>query len=229
MDKTDGHPVTLYSTNAGTRAPAQDGTWTGGGGGCGIWQGGSILSSDASNRIFFATGNGAKASVNGQSAASGRVHLDTLSESMVNMAIDPDTGVVTQQDYFEPYTYQAIDSGDRDLGSGGVTILPFAGGGVKSLAITCGKNGQCYISNTDNLGGYKMGSGGGDAVIQTITPPTGTAFFASPGAYPLEGGYLYLTPVGAPTYAYSVGYGTYFEVTVMIPNNADRFYFLTFT
>ncbi|KAK3944151.1 WSC domain-containing protein [Diplogelasinospora grovesii] len=205
MRANTGAPVTLYSTSAGDRAPDQDGTWNGGGGGCGIWQSGAILSSDNSGRLFFATGNGYKTTVNGQSPASGRVHLDTLSECIVNMAIDASTGVVTQQDYFEPYTYQAIDSADRDLGSGGVSILPFGGGGVNRLAVTAGKNGQCYVTNADNLGGYKMAAGGGDAIIQIITPPTGTAMFGNVGAYPLEGGYMYITPVGAPTYAYALG------------------------
>ena len=101
MSASSGSFLTAYSTSAGTRAPPQDGTWNGGGGGCGIWQGGSVLSSDNAGRLFFATGNGYKTTVNGQSAASGRLHLDTLSECVVNMAIDPATGKVTQQDYFE--------------------------------------------------------------------------------------------------------------------------------
>ncbi|KAK3378034.1 WSC domain-containing protein [Podospora didyma] len=205
MRASTGDFVTSYSTNGGDRSPKQDGTWTGGGGGCGIWQSGAPLSSDNAGRLFFVTGNGYKTTVNQQSSASGRVHLDTLSECIVNMAIDPVTGVVTQQDYFEPYTYLALDSTDRDLGGGGVSILPFGGGGVNRLAATAGKNGQCYITNADNLGGYKMAPGGGDAIIQTITPPTGTAMFANVGAYPLEGGYLYMTPVGSPTYVYALG------------------------
>ncbi|KAK0636226.1 WSC domain-containing protein [Bombardia bombarda] len=205
MRASSGTFVTAYATNGGSRAPKQDGTWNGGGGGCGIWQSGSILASDNAGRLFYATGNGYGVSVNQQSPASGKIHLDTLSETIVNMAIDPATGVVTQQDYFEPYNYAAIDSADRDLGGGGVSILPFGGSGVSRLAVTAGKNGQCYIANADNLGGYKMGAGGGDAIIQTITPPTGTAMFGNVGAYPLEGGYLYITPVGAPTYAYALG------------------------
>ncbi|KAK3327788.1 WSC domain-containing protein [Cercophora scortea] len=206
MRASNGAFVTAYSTNGGDRSPPQDGTWTGGGGGCGIWQAGSILASDDPSRLFFVTGNAYKTTVNQQSPANGRLHLDTLSEALVSMAIDPVTGVVTQQDYFEPYNYQAIDKGDSDLGGGGVSILPFTGTGVNKIAAVAGKNGQCYITNADNLGGYKLGTGGGDAVLQTITPPTGTAMFGNVGAYPLEGGYLYMTPVGSPTYAYALGH-----------------------
>lgn len=72
--------------------------------------------------------------------------------------------------------------------------------------ITCGKNAKCYVTNADNLGGYKLGTGGSDAIIQTITPPSGGAVFGNVGTYPLEGGYLYITPVGSPTYVYSLGF-----------------------
>lgn len=53
---------------------------------------------------------------------------------------------MTLQDYFEPYEYLGMDAGDRDLGSGGVSLLDptvFKGkNGVARLAITIGKNGK---------------------------------------------------------------------------------------
>jgi hypothetical protein len=66
-----------------------------------------------------------------------------------------------------------MDAADRDLGSGGVALwnLGMNAGGISRLAITCGKNAKCYVTNADNLGGYKLGASGGDAIIQTITPP----------------------------------------------------------
>jgi hypothetical protein len=174
MSASEPKVITAYTTNGGPGAPPQDGTWTGGGGQAGIWMGGSAIASDNSGRVFFVTGNGWRGSVNQGLPASGRVRLDTLSECVVNMAVNESTGVVTQQDYFEPYTYTAMDAGDRDLGSGGV-ILPdpatFSGGGIERLAIAVGKNGIAYIMNADNLGGYKLGVGGTDGIIQTIPMP----------------------------------------------------------
>ncbi len=172
---TSGAHVTSYATSGGPGAPLQDGTWSGGGGGCGVWMSGMPIASDNSGRIFFVTGNGQKNTDNAQQPASGRIHLDTPSECIVNMAVDPQTGVLSQQDYFEPYSYLAMDLGDRDLGSGGICLpdpQTFSGTGVTRMAITCGKNGLCYIVNRDNLGGYKLGPSGGDAVIQTLTPPS---------------------------------------------------------
>jgi WSC domain len=206
---TQGKYLTGYSTSAGPTAAPQDGTWNGGGGGCGVWMSGMPIVSDNSGRIFFSTGNAYKVSNNGLLPASGHLHLDTLSEAFVNLAVNKTTGALTQQDYFETYQYQAMDAADRDLGSGGV-MLPdpgtFSGGGVARLIVGCGKNGNCYITNADNLGGYKLGSAGGDAIIQTITPPSGSPVFGNPGSYPLEGGYLYMTPVGSPTYVYALGF-----------------------
>lgn len=174
MSTNTGKVITSYVTSGGPGSPPQDGTFNGGGGGAGIWMAGSAIASDQSGRLFFATGNAYKTEVNQNIPASGRLRLDTLSECVVNMAVDSATGVISQQDYFEPYTYRAMDAGDRDLGSGGVSLPDpgtFSGGGVARLAITVGKNGIAYIMNADNLGGYKLGSGGTDAIIQTISMP----------------------------------------------------------
>jgi hypothetical protein len=206
---TSGHLATAYATSGGTNAPLEDGTFNGGGGGCAVWMGGSAIASDNSGRIFFATGNGQKKDDNQNTPASGRILLDTLSEAVVNMGVNATTGKLFQQDYFETYQYIAMDQGDRDLGAGGVQLPDpsvFSGGGVSRMAVACGKNGIAYIMNADNLGGYKLGPGGSDAIIQTINMPGGGSVFANTGTYPLEGGYLYITPVGHPTQVYSLGF-----------------------
>jgi hypothetical protein len=68
-----------------------------------------------------------------------------------------------------------MDQVDIDLGSGGV-VLPdetvFTGTGISGIAIGCGKNSVCFVVNRDNLGGYKMGPGGSDAIIQSFSPPS---------------------------------------------------------
>lgn len=200
MSASDGHFVTAYATCAGEGAPVVPNT-----SGCGVWMSGSILSSDESSRFFFATGNGYTSTINGASPASGRVALSTLSETVVSMGINPN-GTLYQRDYFEPAAYSAMDGADRDLGSGGVSLLPFSGGGVNTVAVTCGKNGQCFVMDADNLGGYKNGANQGDNILQTITPPSGAAMFGVVSSYPLEGGYIYIAPSGAPIYAYALGH-----------------------
>jgi iron transport multicopper oxidase len=57
--------------------------------------------------------------------------------------------------------------------------------------------------NAENLGGFKLGSGATDNVIQTIVAPG--AVFGGPGSYPLEGGFIYFTPIGGPLLVYALG------------------------
>lgn len=57
--------------------------------------------------------------------------------------------------------------------------------------------------NANNLGGFKQAPGGVDNILQTI--PAAGSVFGGAGSYPLEGGYIYFTPVGAPTVCYKFG------------------------
>jgi hypothetical protein len=76
------------------------------------------------------------------------------------MGVDPNTGALTQQDYFEPYVYDSDNGGDLDFGSAGVSLLDptiFYGTGVSRIAVAGGKDGKVYIMNADNLGGFAGG------------------------------------------------------------------------
>lgn len=118
-------------------------------------------------------------------------------------------------DYFQPYEYMSMDSGDSDLGSSGTALLDGAvfrgtnGSGITRLAVVAGKPGKMYVLDANNLGGYRNGPGASgdgnpDATIQTIQLPG--AVFGGVGSYPLEGGYIYVTPVGSNTFAYKLGH-----------------------
>lgn len=197
--------ATTYSMMSGPLAP-QTNVWdqNGGGGQAGIWMSGMGLSSDGS-RIFMVTGNGA-AHENQGTPSAGTNLCHTLGEACVNLAVT-EGGKLTFSDYFQPYDYQNMDGGDQDFGSGGITLLDstvFKGTGVNRIGLTSGKNGKIYVLNADNLGGYRLGSGQTDGIIQTIT--TNKAVFGGSGSYPGEGGYIYSTPVGYPTYAYKLGF-----------------------
>ncbi|KAL9609724.1 MAG: hypothetical protein Q9167_005532 [Letrouitia subvulpina] len=174
------------------------------GGKAGIWMSGMAPATDGS-RIFVVTGNG-MGHENKDTPASGRSKLSTLDEVVANL--DVTGGKIALQDYFEPYEYIGMDAGDRDLGSGGVALLDptvFKGtNGVSRLGVTIGKNGKAYIMNADNLGGFKLGPGATDNLVQTII--AGNAVFGGAGSYPLEGGYIYFTPVGLPTLVYKLGH-----------------------
>lgn len=76
------------------------------------------------------------------------------------MAVDPLTGVISQEDWFIPANYIKLNQGDKDVSSSGVSLLPsvpFSGGGVNRVAISGSKGGAIFVMDADNLGGFKMG------------------------------------------------------------------------
>jgi len=202
VSKTGGVGVTnIQATQAspGAPQPQQLDVTQQGGGKAGIWQSGMGLVADtANNRVFFVTGNARGAGQNGGAggkAASGKTYLSTLEQAVVNMGVDPNTGKLTQQDYFQPYAYDSNNGGDLDFGSAGVALLDptvFYGTGVSRIAVAGGKDGKFYVMNADNLGGFAGGSAGQDNVIQSWTFAGGIR--SGPASYPLEGGYIYISP-----------------------------------
>lgn len=66
--------------------------------------------------------------------------------------MDPNTGALTQQDYFEPYNFDTqLNGGDRDMASAGVALLDrdtfnAPGVGVNGIAVASGKNGVVRIT-----------------------------------------------------------------------------------
>ncbi len=218
VSKTPNVGVTnIQAMEASPGAPPQTLDVTNQGGGkAGIWQSGMGLVADtANNRVFFVTGNARGAGQNGGSggkAASGKTYLSTLEQAVVNMGVDPNTGMLTQQDYFEPYAYDSNNGGDLDFGSAGVALLDptvFYGTGVSRIAVAGGKDGKFYVMNADNLGGFAGGSAGQDNVIQSWSFAGGIR--SGPASYPLEGGYIYISPTPGSgntrdcLYAYAFG------------------------
>ena len=132
-----------------------------------------------------------------------------LTDLQVNLNIG-DGGKLHLTDYFQPYDYTNMYGGDQDFGSSALTLLDpnvFHGTGVSKMAVTAGENGKTYILNANNMGGYRNGAGGTDGILQTVT--TNKAVFGGLGSYPLEGGYIYSTPVGFPTYVYKLGFDSH--------------------
>ncbi|KAJ9474296.1 hypothetical protein PHBOTO_004349 [Pseudozyma hubeiensis] len=195
MDASTGSYVTSWTSEAG--AFGQNGA--------GIWQAGAGISWDGTN-MWISTGNGyAGGEELGAQPRLGRFPPSALPMAVVKLAVDPSSRQLNPVDFFMPYDYRAIDASDQDFGSTGVAILPtgFSAGSVSRLAIALGKNAKAYVMNADSLGGYKTGSGGGDGVLQTI--PLGGQSFSTAGAYPLDGGYVYISATGYPTIALKFG------------------------
>ena len=106
----------------------------------GVWQAGGGMAADSAGNIFFATGNGTfDAKLSGGDYGDSVLRLDTGGNVL---------------DYFTPYDQLSLDTGDVDLGSGGVLLLPDQSGPNPHLLVSCGKEGTIYLLNRDSLGGF---------------------------------------------------------------------------
>jgi hypothetical protein len=108
-----------------------------------IWMAGYAPAADDTGNILFVTGN---------SDYSGTTYngVTNIQESAVKV---PPT-LSTVLDLFTPSNQATLDEGDQDFGSGGLLVLPDQPGSIPHLAVAAGKDGQMYLMNEDNLGGY---------------------------------------------------------------------------
>ncbi len=127
----------------------------------GIWQSGGGLATDGTN-LYFATGNTFSGPKPGFSPTD-----NDYGESVVKLT--PSGATLAVSDYFTPYNWAALDSGDLDLGSGGTMLLPAAVGSTAHphLMVETGKTGRLYLIDRDNMGkndtAHNM-----DHVVQTL-------------------------------------------------------------
>jgi len=112
-----------------------------------IWMSGYGVSADPSGSLFFVTGN---------SDYSGTTYdgVTNIQESVVEVSGDLSQVV----DLFTPSDVGALDQDDADFGSGGVMLLPHQKGPIPNLAVAAGKEGNMFLMNRDNLGGFNISS-----------------------------------------------------------------------
>jgi hypothetical protein len=181
---TSGTITTLFATTASR--------------GNGVWMSNAGMMSDGPGRLFFATGNGFTATTESpQSAPSVE-----LNEAVVRLNV---SGTPFAADFFSPFNRTTMDMADTDFGAGGPVGLPSAQFGTPThpnLAIIAGKSGTMYLLDRDNLGGFKQGASGADAVVSAVPAP---ATWSKPGVWPGDGGYVYVVGSFATMRAYKYG------------------------
>lgn len=106
----------------------------------GTWMSGGGPATDAGGNIYVATGNG---TWNGTS---------DFGDSELKLG-PPANGTFPILDYFTPYNQAALASGDFDLGSGGLVLIPALSSGQQFFA-QASKSGTIYLVNSGNLGKY---------------------------------------------------------------------------
>jgi hypothetical protein len=116
----------------------------------GIWGGGGGLAADSDGNIYVSTGNG---SFNGGTQ---------LSMSIVKLS-----PLLKVLDWFAPWDAVTQSTHDKDVGSGGVLVVPDQSGAFPHELIECGKLPQIYVLNRDNLG-HKGATSDGQ-IVQELT------------------------------------------------------------
>jgi chitodextrinase len=127
----------------------------------GVWMGGGAPAADASNNLYFITGNGTYDGLN------------NFGDSILRLST---TGGLSAADWFTPNDQAMLDQNDTDLGSGASTILvdlPLAP--VHQLLIGGGKEGTLYLLDRTNLGHFTPTNSG---VVQSF--PASNGIFATP-------------------------------------------------
>jgi hypothetical protein len=143
----------VFAYNAGNLNLVESWNATPAGGEGGIWMGGAGIAADTGGNLYLSTGNG---DWNGSTQ---------FGQSIVKL--DPSLALL---DYFTPYNHVQQSAGDKDLGSGGMLLLPDTTGPHVHEMISCSKLNTIYVLDRDNLG--QIGTSG-DVVVQQVNGQLG--------------------------------------------------------
>jgi hypothetical protein len=127
--------VLAYSTSTLAQTAVYSDTTTGTQGG--IWNAGQAPSIDAAGNIYISTGNG--------SFGVTPNYLVQTGNSFIKLS--PTLGLL---DYFTPYNSAVMNSGDMDLGSSGLLLIPNT-----NYALGGGKEGVLYLVDTTAMGKFE--------------------------------------------------------------------------
>ncbi len=197
--------------DANSLAPTAVWCTTPNGGLGGVWMGGNLITTDGTGALYFSTGNGTFGLYNAgrdpipsDFDAAGFPLSRNFGDSVVKLVPDgttasnpnPNGWGLAVTDYFCPVDERDLDTGDLDLGSGGVVILPDSAGSAAhpKLLVAGGKEGRIYLIDRTNLGKFRGGvaagafNATGDAAVQVTPPSTVHAILSTPAFY---GGILY--------------------------------------
>ena len=117
----------------------------------GIWMSAAAPAADEAGNIYVAVGNGSIG------VGSNISNLRNRSESALRLT--PSGNTLTVSSFFTPSNYQDLENADLDFGSSQMLLLPNT-----NLVVTGCKDGNIYLMNRDNLGGYNPTN----QVVQTI-------------------------------------------------------------
>jgi outer membrane protein assembly factor BamB len=130
--------VLAYSTSTLAQTAVYSDTTTGTQGG--IWSAGQAPSIDAAGNLYVSTGNGSFGATPNK--------LEQTGNSFIKLS-----PTLQLLDYFTPYNSAVMNSGDMDLGSSGLLLIPNT-----SYVLGGGKQGVLYLVDTTAMGEFNASS-----------------------------------------------------------------------
>jgi chitodextrinase len=155
------------------------------GGAAGIWMSGGAPAADAAGNLYFLTGNGTfDADSGGSDYGDSTLKLSTA-------------GSLSVAGYFTPADQQSLEGNDTDHGAGGATVLVDLPSTAvhPHLLIGGGKEGNLFLLDRDNMGGYGANYNPADSnALQKFSVGSAimstAAFFNNTLYVGVSGGYL---------------------------------------
>jgi hypothetical protein len=120
----------------------------------GLWESGTGMAADATGNLYVVTGNGTVGD------AGDPTNLTNRGSSALKLT--PTGSTLRVASYFTPFNYQLLNDNDLDYGGMGALLIPNS-----SLFLTGGKDGNLYLLNKDDMGGYLPSSNQVQQVVQT--------------------------------------------------------------
>ena len=147
----------------------------------GLWESGMGMAADAQGNLYEVSGNGTVGTAiryteigNGTAESSPSTNpTDPANRAETAMKLTPAGSTLQISSYFTPSNYVDLNTNDLDYGVMGTFLIPNS-----SLYFTGSKEGNLYLLNKDNMGGYNFTS---NAVLQTI--PINVSMHCQPAYY----------------------------------------------
>lgn len=111
----------------------------------GLWESGMGMAADGNGNLYVAVGNGT-VGLNGDPT-----NLINRGESALKLS--PTGNTLKILSYFTPYNYQTLEDNDWDYGGMGAMLIPNS-----NYFLTGGKDGNLFLLDKDNMGGYSSSS-----------------------------------------------------------------------
>lgn len=132
----------------------------------GMWESGAGMAADATGNLYVVTGNGTVGD------AGDPTNLTNRGSSALKLT--PTGSTLRVASYFTPYNYQFLNDNDLDYGGMGAFLIPNT-----ALYLTGGKDGNLYLLNKDDMGGYLPSSN----QVQQVVPTSANANMHGQAAY----------------------------------------------